>query len=119
MSYSGTPNYMGCRIQLHSDFNLALWEKKLKTYEDSNVVNLLHFGFPRGIDDRGGLNRKNIDHHSSAQQFIPQVKSFIEKEIKQGAMLGPFPHPPHALFHCCPMLTRPKDEGKRRVIVDL
>ena len=39
VSYSGKPNYLGCRIQLQSDFNLALWDDKLRAYEDSNVVN--------------------------------------------------------------------------------
>ena len=34
-------------------------------------------------------------------------------------MLGPFKHNPHPEFHCSPLLTRPKDGDKRRVIVDL
>ena len=44
---------------------------------------------------------------------------FIKKELDFAALLGPFKHTPHPEFHCSPLLTRPKDGDKRRVIVDL
>ena len=66
VAMSGKPNYLGCRIQLHSKFNLPLWEDNLKTYRDKNVINLLRFGFPLGIQSRNDLSRKVVDNHSSA-----------------------------------------------------
>ena len=120
MATSGKPNYLGCRVQLHSNFNLELWEQKLKFYEDKHVVNMLRYGFPLGIRHRAHLNRKSIDNHSSAQQFDTHVKKFIDKELQHVTIMGPFTHVPHPLFHCSPMLIiRPKDVSDRRVIVDL
>ena len=55
ISHSGKPNYLGRRIELGSSFHLALWEKRLKHYEDKQVVNLLRYGFPLGICDRTQL----------------------------------------------------------------
>ena len=119
VTHSGVPNYKGCRIALGSNFNLKLWEAKLRHYEDKQLVNLLRFGFPLGIIDRTPLARKHIENHTSAREYTPQVKDFIRKELNFGALLGPFDHPPHPEFHCSPLLTRPKDGNKRRVIVDL
>ena len=36
-----------------------------------------------------------------------------------GAILGPVAKVPHDNYHCSPLLTRPKDLNKRRVILDL
>ena len=66
VAMSGRPNYLGCRTQLHSNFNLPLWEKELKRYHDRNVMNLLRFGFPLGIHNREGLNRRSIENHFGA-----------------------------------------------------
>ena len=110
---------MGCRIEIQSNFNLSLWEKKLKEYEDRHIVNMLRFGFPLGIKDRSGLKRKYIENHSSPLQFKQDVQKFIDKELTFKALLGPFSHPPHPLFHCSPLLIRPKEGSSRRVIVDL
>ena len=43
----------------------------------------------------------------------------MDKELQLGAMLGPFPNIHYDEFHCSPLLTRPKDGNKRRVILDL
>ena len=83
------------------------------------MVNLIQFGFPLGIGDRQQLNRQYVTNHSSATNFSKEVQEFINTEIQHGALLGPFPAPPHDQFHCSPMMTRPKDGNKRRVIVDL
>ena len=47
----------------------------------------------------------------------------MAKERSHEAILGPLgkigDHPEHSLIHCSPILTRLKDKGKRRVILDL
>ena len=116
---SGKPNYLGRKIELGTNFQLTLWEKKLRQYEDKQVVNLLRFGLTLGISVRSQLERKNINNHPMATQFSEHVDAFLQKELLFKAILGPFQHPPHPLFHCSPLLTRPKDLYKRRVIVDL
>ena len=79
----------------------------------------MRFGFPLGITNKVTLNRKEVDNPSSAQQFTTQVTKFLDKEFEHKTLLGPFNHTPHPLFHCSPILTRPKDEDNRRVIIDL
>ena len=119
VSNSGLPNYRKCRVQVPSSFNLQLWEDKLKTYEDQHLVNLLRCGFPLGVHNRSKLTRTVIENHSTAKQFSEAVSEYIEKEKKFGALLGPFTSPPHSLYHCSPLLTRPKDIDKCCIIVDL
>ena len=52
-------------------------------------------------------------------QHPQAVLQYISKEIALGAMLGPFHETPSPYFHCSPLLTRPKDGNKCRVILDL
>ena len=58
-------------------------------------------------------------NHQSARQFPNEVASYLHKEIKECAIVGPVTDLDHPAFHCSPLLTRPKDGNKRRVIIDL
>ena len=58
-------------------------------------------------------------NHSSALKFPEHVHSYIETEMKYGAILGPFNHHPFQC-HVSPFLTREKpNSSNRRVILDL
>ena len=61
--------------------------------------------------------------HFSALQFQEAVSLYLAKERSYGAMLGPVKnfghHPGHKFVHCSPILTRPKGQNNRRVILDL
>ena len=43
----------------------------------------------------------------------------MDKEIQLGAILGPVDKVEFGEFHCSPLVTRPKDGNKRRIILDL
>ena len=43
----------------------------------------------------------------------------IREEGEHNAILGPFEMPPIPSMHCSPLLTRPKSNSAKRVIVDL
>ena len=58
------------------------------------------------------------DNHSSAKAYSGEVSPFISEELEQNALLGSFDQIPHFEFTCAPLMTRPKDSG-RRVILDL
>ena len=119
ISRVGIPNYKGARIEIQSNINLDKWESYLKNYKDKEVVNLLRYGFPLGINDHKTLNRTNISNHSTATQYPTDVQAYINKEKEKGALLGPFTKIPHEEYHSSPLLTRPKEGDTRRVIVDL
>ena len=116
---SGKPNYQHCKIAIESSFNINFWRERLNDYHDKHVVNLLQYGFPLGINNGNKLCRKQVDNHSSAVMFPTEVGEYIDTEKQHGTLLGPFTGPPHPEYHCSPLMTRPKDIVKRRVIVDL
>ena len=59
-----------------------------------------------------------MDNHSSANEYAQEVDAFLCKEMKEGALFGPFDEEPHPAFTWAPLMTRPKGSG-RRVILDL
>ena len=120
---SGFPNYRYTRFPLKSGLRIEAWNKYLEGYKDQKLVQYLQFGFPLSLTDSDSLGNHNIRNHHSALQFEDAVWAYLTKERSHGAILGPIEHfdshPDHSLVHCSPILTRPKDQGKRRVILDL
>ena len=47
------------------------------------------------------------------------MDEYLAKEIKMGAIIGPVDDIQCPEYHCSPLLTRPKDGNKRRIILDL
>ena len=116
---SGLPNYRGVRIPIKLGLNIEAWEKLLKDYADKRVLQYIKFGFPLSLTNPHELNNIEVTNHFSACQYPSQVQEYIDKEIKLGALLGPAKEIQHGQFHCFPLLTRPKDKNKRRVILNL
>ena len=65
------------------------------------------------------LCNKEVTNHYSARQYPKQVQEYLDKEKEFGALLGPIDNITHSQYHCSPLLTRPKDTDKRRVILNL
>ena len=120
---SGLPNYKQTRFPLNSGLKNEAWKKYLDKYKDHKLVHYLQFGLPLSLTQSKLLCNHNIKNHHSALQFEDAVWAYLTKECSHGAILGPLKnfggHPEHNLIHCSPVLTRPKDQGKHRVILDL
>ena len=82
------------------------------------MINYLKFGFPLSMKCNGLYNLEVVNH-SSAEAYPEAVQRYLDKEVELGAMLGPYNEITYHLFHCSPLLTRPKDNNERRVILDL
>ena len=117
---SGVPNYVAEKFRVQSQFDLVLLDKLLQNYHDRRLLQFLMFGFP--IDHDGSpvtLNFKN--HKGVSAEFEEHVQHYLDEEIKQGAVLGPFKEPPFpspcatSLINLVPK----KDLQKRRIILDL
>ena len=119
ISSTGVPNYRGARIPLVSGLNIEAWKTYLRDYPDPLLIEYLKFGFPMSILDNDALNITTVVNHQSAIQFTQEVDEYFRKELDQGAILGPVTEVGSDMFHCSPLLTRPKDGTKRRVIVNL
>ena len=113
------PNYQQARFPVHSGLNLQAWDKYLQHYPHRIVLQYLKFGFPLSIEDPDALNNTTVTNHFSALQYPLAVQQYLDKEIALGAIVGPVDQVASTHFHCSPLLTRPKDGNKRRVILNL
>ena len=112
------PNYLGLRIPVASDINVDLWEQLLQGYWDTQLPQFLRYGLPLCIDENHSLVPEKINHHS-ALEFPEDVKAYLNEEIAEKAILGPFQEPPEGI-HTFPFMTREEPGAKhRRVIIDL
>lgn len=86
---------------------------------DTWLIDMLKYGFPLQYIGRG-LTHVPPENHSSAKKFPKQVQAYIDKELREGALAGPFAHSPFESWdYTNPIMTRPKADGNRRIIVDL
>ena len=111
------PNYLGAQVQVVSQLNIPLWKLLLANYKYSRVVDYLQFGFPVGLDYEN-FNQQ-VDNHASANKFPEAVDAYIAVELKHKALVGPLQSNPFTQMHTSPMMTRPKPDSTRRLIVDL
>ena len=104
------------RIPIISGLNIPACKVHLQDYFDKFLIKYLKFGFPLSLKCPTNLGKTH--NHFSAISKARAVTSYIEKEIALGAMVCPSHQidPPH--IHFSPMLTRPKDNNKRRVILN-
>lgn len=122
---SGLPNFMGCRIPVESGINISYFRKQLIGYSDYGICDLLEFGFPIGVNLDNVANSMPVvsesHNHLGARQFPQAIESYLEKEHKKGAIIGPFKCNPFAFnIRVSPLNTVPKNSGcDRRVILDL
>ena len=115
---SGLPNIWGCRIPVYSRLNIPFFRSLLKNYWDSNLCELLEFGFPIGlVRDVNVLANRN---HKGAEEYPTDIDKYLEKEGYYNAILGPFVVAPFSHYVVSPLNSVPKkDSNERRVILDL
>ena len=120
VSASGKYNYEGCQIPIPTSIRYDRLRAALGqniTSKDKRVLDLLKFGMP--IDCHGNVGCKmQQKNHFSALMFKDAIDNYLEKNISMQAMLGPFSMSPIPDLCFSPLMSVPKDDGKRRVIVD-
>jgi hypothetical protein len=102
-----------------SHIKLKLFGELLQGFYDTQILDLIQYGFPLDLDKSSFIPNLAVSNHGSAIQFPAEVDNYFSEEIHFGAMLGPFPDPPFPDLNCSPLMTAPKDGNKRRIIVDL
>ena len=116
---TGVLNYQEARIPIESGLNVQAWECYLCDYADKRLLQYIRFGFPLSLINSHELFNKEAINHFSAIQYPDHVLEYLNKEKALGALLGPVNHPIHDQYHCSPLLTKPKDINKMRVILNL
>jgi hypothetical protein len=117
--YQGIPNFISKLFPVASHINLKLFGELLQGFYDTQILDLIQYGFPLDLDKSSFLPNLAVSNHGSALQFPAEVNNYFSEEIQFGSMLGPFSDPPFRDLHCSPLMTAPKDGNKRRIIVDL
>ena len=113
---SGRSSCDGLRIPLRLDINVQAWEKYTLVHRDPRLVQFLTYGFPLGMVS-DPLNRSEIKNPYSAKAYPAAIRKYLSKEIQLGAILGPYAQLPSKECHLSSLMSRPKDEQDRRVIV--
>ena len=81
------------------------------------MLELLEFGMPINCERGYGVKRRQKNHHS-AVSFGQAIEDYFDKNTSSQAILGPFSQAPIPGLCFSPLMTVPKEETKRRVIVD-
>ena len=116
---SGVPNFLGLRIPIESQLNVPEWKKLCANYWDQQLIHLVEFGFPLDFNKNSKLCHDD-KNHSLAIDFPADVQTYLEEEIKHGAIMGPYDVNPIPNAHVSPFMTREKPNApNRRVIIDL
>ena len=86
---TGKYNYMGVRIPVKSQLNLAAWKAELTTYLDQQLLQLIEFGFPLEFNRQCPLKFEG-DNHISATEYPADIEAYIQEKCHFDAILGPF-----------------------------
>ena len=119
---SGLFNFQGCKIPVFSKFNTDFLERQLRGYEysDLQVVQLIQFGFPLGYQGPEPSSVR-VPNHKGAKHFPKAIQKYLDSQIQDGKILGPFKNNPLvSQLKFSPLNSvEKKDSSERRVIGDL
>ena len=87
--HDGISNYVSRHTRVLTQMNLMAWERKLKKDHDTQLLSFLTYGFPLEVGAEFSPNL-HIKNHPTALQYADHVDQFLAKEIKFGAIMGPF-----------------------------
>ena len=107
--------------------NISYMRSLLTDYNDKRVCDFLEFGFPMGVSPDfvlQSVDKKDLwkfRNHKGATEFPDDINKYLQKEIKQKSILGPFKTCPFSSgIKISPLNSVPKkDSNERRVILDL
>ena len=120
VKHSGKYNFEGCRIPIPTAIRYDRLEAALggdATPKECRVLSLLKFGMPINCKPNFGV-LKQQKNHFSAVAHKQAIQDYLDKNLQAKALLGPFKHPPIPELCFSPLMSVPKENHKRRVIVD-
>ena len=117
---SGKFNFEYCKIPIPTPIRYDRIEDALGdeiSPKEQRVLSLLKFGMPIDCNPAFGVN-KHQKNHFSAVSFKDSINEYISKGVQSQAILGPFEQSPITDLCYSPLMSVPKEETRRRVIVD-
>ena len=104
---SGNFNFIRAQITIPSRLKRDVWGTLLHDYCDKQLCSLIRFGFPLDFDRNISL-KSHFENHFSAKAYTQDIEAYLQEEISQGAILGPFDHPPIQDLLVSPFMTSEK-----------
>ena len=93
--------------------------KKLQGYWDTQLIDLLRFGFPLDFNRLSPLQWEG-QNHKSAIDYPDDIEIYLAEERSFNAIVGPFKNHPCPNGHISPFMSREKPQSNnRRVMIDL
>ena len=117
---SGKFNFEGCRIPIPTAIRYDRIEAALgseATPKERRVLSLLEYGMPLNCKPEFGVSKPQKNHFS-AVSFKDAIKDYIDNNVETNALLGPFKIAPIKGLCFSPLMSVPKENNKRRVIMD-
>ena len=117
---SGKFNFEGCRIPIPTSIRYDRLRAALGEGIDpkeERVLSLLEFGMPINCEPGYGITKPQKNHYS-AVGFIKEVGDYFKKGVNSQELVGPFEATPIENMCFSPIMSVPKDDCKRRIIVD-
>ena len=117
---TGEWNQNKARIKVNDNWNLDKLEEWLSEYEDKKVIEYLKYGWPLNSENTTTLE-EIPDNQKGARMNTEQVNKYIQDELKNGSIIGPFlKNPFGGVARFSPLDTRPKQDSKDlRIILNL
>ena len=110
------------RPLLKTSLVISQWEKHTTGHADDEwIMDSIKHGFPIQYGGPPRYDPLLLYNHSSANNHPQVIRQYLKKELREGAVFGPFSRPPFTPWMVIsPLMTREKpDSAERRVIVDL
>ena len=117
---SGLHNFEGCKIPIPTSIRYDRLRDVLGeniTPKEERVLSLIKYGMPLDCKNDYGVKEPQ-DNHRSALSFPKAIENYLGKNGESHMVLGPFCMSPILDLRYSPLMTVPKEETERRVIVD-
>ena len=94
---SGQHNFQHEKIEVNTNWDLGKLEEWLTDYHDNKVVSFLKYGWPLNTVDTE-IDEQIPNNQKGAQQNAEQVQEYLDSELKNGSIIGPFVKNPFGKF---------------------
>ena len=108
-----------CKIPVPSRINVEFLRRNAEGFDDMAVLEFLEFGFPINYEGPPISSTREVPNYKGALDYPDHIDAYLEKEVANGNVIGPFDVCPLDDPVFSPLNSVPKkDSEDRRVIND-
>ena len=82
-------NFNSYRIPVFSNLKIEFWREELNDYSDSQVCDMLEFGWPLGFqrcEEQQFEVSSGVKNHKGAREFPKEIEKYLKKELSYNAI---------------------------------